>query len=134
MKTHTLYYYYYHTVSPKNVTTLSCYNSDIHEIDFDTLWHRYNICAKNYQKRFVYVRVIDRQSSDIFWGDTVYYLIKVKNIYVSKDKFSSTFDVSKYASMQSTNCSAYNKSTRVTQHCSPCVTAKSEKKKITKNF
>jgi len=33
---------------------------------------------------------------------------------VSKGKFSSTFDVSKYASMQSTNCSAYNKSTRVT--------------------
>jgi len=29
------------------------------------------ICAKNYQKRFIYVSVTARQTSDIFW-DTVY--------------------------------------------------------------
>jgi len=27
-----------------------------------------NICAKNYQNRFMCVRVIARQSSDICWG------------------------------------------------------------------
>jgi len=29
-------------------------------------------CAKIYQNQFMYVRVIARQSSDVFWGDTVY--------------------------------------------------------------
>jgi len=31
-----------------------------------------NNCAKNYQNRFMCVKVVARQSSDIFFSDTVY--------------------------------------------------------------
>jgi len=75
-KVTTLLWFAASILCPKNVTTLSRYNSDMHE---SLTYFLGNICAKNYQNSFTCVRVMARQSSDIFW-DTVHFWLYFHHI------------------------------------------------------
>jgi len=67
----------FYTMSPKYHYTLSRYNSDS--------------CAKNCQNRFTYVRVVARQSSDIF--ETVYFFVIIFEWQETDQKLIFIFEI-----------------------------------------